>query len=56
MYIYRLKLWAQIITQVIRSAIFDDIFKKKNNIYVQKVAFLANFERIFEKFQSVAKF
>ncbi len=29
--------------------------KNENGIYVQKVAFLANFERIFEKFQSAAK-
>ncbi len=29
--------------------------KNENDIYVQKVAFVANFERIFEKFHSVAK-
>ncbi len=35
---------------------FPIIFSKnKNDMYVQKVAFLANFEKIFEKFQSVAK-
>ncbi len=40
---------------VVVSAISDHIFKKENYIYVQKVVFLDNFERIFEKFQSVAK-
>ncbi len=40
---------------VIGSAISGHIFKKDNYIYVQKVVFLDNFERIFEKFQSVAK-
>ncbi len=35
---------------------FPIIFsKKENNIYVQKVVFLDNFERIIEKFQSDAK-
>ncbi len=35
---------------------FQIIFSKKENyIYVQKVVFLDNFERIIEKFQSVAK-
>ncbi len=29
--------------------------KNGKDIYIQKVVFLANFERIFEKFQSVAK-
>ncbi len=39
---------------IIRSAISDHSFKK-NYVYVQKAVFLDNFERIFEKFQSVAK-
>ncbi len=39
---------------VIGSAISDYICKT-NYIYVQKVAFLDNFENFFEKFQSVAK-
>ncbi len=35
---------------------FPIIFSKKENyVYVQKVVFLDNFERIIEKFQSVAK-
>ncbi len=29
--------------------------KNENDIYVQKVTFLYDFEKIFEKFQSVAK-
>ncbi len=29
--------------------------KKENYVYVQKLVFLDNLERIFEKFQSVAK-
>ncbi len=45
LYISCLKLWAK---WVIRAAISNHIFKKENRIYVQKVAFLDNFERIFE--------
>ncbi len=40
----------------IGSAISNHIFKnKKNCIYFQKVAFIDNFERKFEKFQSGAE-
>ncbi len=51
-YISQPKLWAK---WVIGSAISDIISKKENYVYVQKVVFLDNFERIFEKIQSVAK-